>query len=49
MIPKMPVPDLIRDGSRFSEKIMFNELSHAMQSAPAEPRRFETKFRSNLP
>jgi hypothetical protein len=22
MIPKMPVPDLIRDGNRFSEKIM---------------------------
>jgi hypothetical protein len=22
MIPKKPVPDLIRDGSRFSEKIM---------------------------
>jgi len=22
MIPKMPVPDLIRDGYRFSEKIM---------------------------
>jgi hypothetical protein len=22
MIPKKPVPDLIRDGNRFSEKIM---------------------------
>jgi hypothetical protein len=25
MIPKMPVPDLIRDGNRFSEKIMRKE------------------------
>jgi hypothetical protein len=24
MIPKKPVPDLIRDGSRFSDKIMLN-------------------------
>jgi len=25
MIPKMPVPDLIRDGRRFSEKIMLRQ------------------------
>jgi len=25
MIPKMPVPDLIRDGYRFSEKIMLKQ------------------------
>jgi hypothetical protein len=25
MIPKMPVPDLIRDGNRFSEKIMLKK------------------------
>src|ERR1700687_2369981 len=26
MIPKKPVPDLIRDGYRFSEKIMLNQM-----------------------
>jgi len=25
MIPKKPVPDLIRDGHRFSEKIMLHQ------------------------
>ena len=25
MIPKKPVPDLIRDGNRFSDKIMLKE------------------------
>jgi len=28
MIPKMPVPDLIRDGYRFSEKIMLKKESN---------------------
>ena len=27
MIPKKPVPDLIRDGNRFSEKIMLKQIS----------------------
>jgi hypothetical protein len=27
MIPKKPVPDLIRDGNRFSDQIMRNKLS----------------------
>ncbi len=27
--PKMPVPDLIRDGCRFSEKIMRKKLVYA--------------------
>ena len=26
MIPKKPVPDLIGDGNRFSDKIMRNEI-----------------------
>ena len=26
MIPKKPVPDLIRDGNRFSDKIMRKEI-----------------------
>jgi hypothetical protein len=26
MIPKKPVPDLIRDGNRFSEKIMREQI-----------------------
>jgi len=30
MIPKKPVPDLIRDGNRFSEKIMLNQRIQAM-------------------
>jgi hypothetical protein len=29
MIPKKPVPDLIRDGYRFSEKIMPKQLKSA--------------------
>jgi hypothetical protein len=27
MIPKKPVPDLIRDGHRFSEKIMLHKIA----------------------
>ncbi len=27
MIPKKPVPDLIRDGNRFSDKIMLKQTS----------------------
>jgi hypothetical protein len=29
MIPKKPVPDLIRDGNRFSEKIMLHPKNRA--------------------
>ena len=28
MIPKKPVPDLIRDGYRFSDEIMRNRRNH---------------------
>ncbi len=28
-VPKMPVPDLIRDGNRFSDKTRETEKSHA--------------------
>jgi hypothetical protein len=35
MIPKKPVPDLIRDGYRLSEKIMLR------QNARAQPLQFE--------
>ena len=29
MIPKKPVPELIRDGNRFSDKIMLKEIQAA--------------------
>jgi hypothetical protein len=35
MIPKKPVPDLIRDGNRFSEKIMLNKTTRRGQSRGA--------------
>jgi hypothetical protein len=34
MIPKKPVPDLIRDGHRFSDKIMRNEKAKNLTAAP---------------
>src|ERR1039458_8224779 len=37
MIPKKPVPDLIRDANRFSDKIMRNAKTAGRQSARCGP------------
>ncbi len=47
MIPKKPVPDLIRDGHRFSEKIMLKQNVRArLRFIPKRNRRKTTPGRS---